>query len=342
MAALESYFLGRQLFYQRGSALDGAIVALRTAVDRDPAFAEAWTFLAAAANVTWGYDTSISDENALALAEKASRRALELDPNLGLALAVRANLAQARADLNEAFDLYHRALNADSNDSTIRMWFGQFTFLYGYLSEALIHLERAYELDPLVGINNGALGIAYLASGEDALAWPRLAKAEELGWIDHVATKFNHLIHSGAHESAIAFRESFYVDTKDPERLRGRHWLAETVRNRDSASVDALEAHIDAIPYQARWGLSLFLVFDLKDQFFKKFSRSVAEDARWPVVMRPVWLPGNRAYIEDLRFFEIMREVGTVVLWEQRGYPDGCIRVSDPAGDRLDCAERYR
>ena len=83
-------------------------------------------------------------------------------------------------------------------------------------------------------------------------------------------------------------------------------------------------------------------MFDLKDQFFKNFSRLVAEDTRWPFAMRSVWLPGNRAYIEDLRFFEIMREAGTVVLWERRGYPDGCIRVSDPAGDRLDCTERYR
>ena len=342
MAALESYFLGRQLFYRRGSALDGAIAALRTAVDRDPAFAEAWTFLAAAALVTWGYDTSISDENALALAKKASRRAIELNPNLGLALAVRANMAVGRRDWNEAFDLYHRALNVDSNDSTIRMWFGQFTFLYGYLSEALIHLERAYELDPLVGINNGALGIAYLASGQDALARPRLAKAEELGWTDHVATNFVYLMHTGSPQSSIAYLERTYEDTDDPIVLRGRQLLAEAVRKRDAASVDALEPHIDAMSLAGGWGLDLFLVFELKDRFFERLSRLVADNFHWEYAMRVVWLPGNRDYVEDRRFLEIMIDGGVVTLWEQRGYPDGCIRVGDAAGDRLDCAERYR
>ncbi len=58
--------------------------------------------------------------------------------------------------------------------------------------------------------------------------------------------------------------------------------------------------------------------------------------------MRSIWLPGNRAYVEDPRFFEIMGEAGTVALWEERGYPDSCVRVSGPAGDHLDCTERYR
>jgi adenylate cyclase len=30
--------------------------------------------------------------------------------------------------------------------------------------------------------------------------------------------------------------------------------------------------------------------------------------------------------------------LGFVKLWEARGYPPGCQRVTLPAGDRLDCA----
>ncbi len=119
-------------------------------------------------------------------------------------------------------------------------------------------------------------------------------------------------------------------------------WRPGSGRNRDSASVDALEPHIDAIRLPGDWGLSLFLVFDLKDRFFERLSRLVSENPRWHFAMRPVWQPGNRACIEDPRFLEIMSKAGTVELWEQRGYPDGCIPVSDPPGDHLDCAERYR
>ncbi len=344
MAALESYFLGRQLFYQRGPALDGAIAALQSAVDRDPAFADAWAFLAAAAQVTWGYDTSINNENALALAEQASQRALDLDPNLAFALSVRALLADDRRQLNEAFDLFHRAINADSNDSTIRMWFGQINFHYGYLSEALVHLEQAYELDPLVGINNGSLGITYLVAGQEALAEARFAKAEELGWDHHFTAKFSHLIHSGTVESAIAYLEPFLTDTKDPDELLQKGEFVETLRARNPTLVNALwpQGIATRTVRLGWWRLSLLSIFDLRDRFFEGFSTTVAQNTRWRYSMRFIWLPGNRAYVEDPRFFEIMGEAGTITLWEQRGYPDGCVRVSGPAGDHLDCAERYR
>ena len=345
LEAYQLFLLGRQLFYKRGPALDDAITALQTAVDRDPTFVGAWAYLAASAVValTSDYGTAISEENALAIVEDASRRALELDPNQGLVIAVRAELAiYVYRELNKGFDLYHRSVNADPDNSTIRLWLGQQGFNFGYLSEALVHLKRAHELDPLVGINNGMLGIAYMASGQQALAQPRLAKAEELGWAIW-DVNFHHLILSGAYESAIASLGPYSPDTNDSDVLRTSHLLAEAVRNRDPASVDALVAHMDANPLQGSYfGLSLFLVFDDRGRFFEDFSRLVVESAQWQYVMNIVWLPGYRTYVEDPRFFAIMSEADTVALWEQRGYPDGCVRISDPAGDRLDCAERYR
>ena len=347
LEAYQAFLLGRQLFYQRGPALDDAIAALQSAVERDPAFVEAWAFLAAAASVTWGYDTAISDENAIVIAEEASQRALELDPNMGLAIAVQAKLFEnVYRDLNKALDLFHRAINIDPGNSTIRVWVGQFKFHFGYLSEALRDLERAYELDPQVGIIDGVLGMIYLASGRDVLARPRLAKAEELGWSHHFPTWAAHLMLSGAYELAVAYLDvglNYYdADNKDPVVLRTRYLLTEAGRNRDPVSLNALVEYLDANPIPGNSELYLFLAFDLRDRFFKRLSRRVAESTRWRYMMRSVWLPGYRAYIEDLRFFEIMREAGAVTLWEQRGYPDGCVRVSDPAGDRLDCTKRYR
>jgi len=108
-----------------------------------------------------------------------------------------------------------------------------------------------------------------------------------------------------------------------------------------AGSVDALVANWDAVETApGGWRLSLFLALDLRARFFEGFSQTVAEDSHWRYVMRFVWLPGSRAYVGDPRFLEIMGEAGIVALWEQRGYPDSCVRVSDPAGDRLDCAQR--
>jgi len=344
LEAYQLFLLGRQLFYKRIGTLDAAIATLQTAVDRDPAFVEAWAFLAAAGTVAPGYKTAISTENAIKIAEEASSRALELDPNMGLAIAVQAELASdVYRDLDKAFKLHHRAVNADPNDSTVRQWVGQFSFNFGYLSDALIHLERAYEFDPLVGIINGVLGMVYLTAGQEALAPPLLAKAEELGWKSHSAVLAAHLMLSAAHESAIAHLAIDYADDKDPDVLRTSYLLAEVDRDGDPASLGALLAHLDAHPMPGRnLGLYSLLALELKDQFFEHFSRRVAETPRWRYLMRIIWLPVYHTYVEDPRFFAIMKEASTVTLWEQRGYPDGCVRVNDPAGDHLDCTERYR
>ena len=91
------------------------------------------------------------------------------------------------------------------------------------------------------------------------------------------------------------------------------------------------------------WGkLYLCLIFDLRDQFFENFSRTVRENHLWTMIMMIVWLPEFAAYVEDPRFLEIMRGDGALDLWEHRGFPDGCIRVNDPTGDHLDCSRRYQ
>jgi hypothetical protein len=48
-----------------------------------------------------------------------------------------------------------------------------------------------------------------------------------------------------------------------------------------------------------------------------------------------VCLPSSGPIREDPRLADVL---GFVKLWEARGYPPGCQRVTLPAGDRLDCA----
>jgi hypothetical protein len=58
--------------------------------------------------------------------------------------------------------------------------------------------------------------------------------------------------------------------------------------------------------------------------------------------LRMAWLPTFGAVREDPRFFRAAGDMGLVELWEARGYPDGCARVSDAAGDRLECAGSHQ
>jgi len=344
--AYELFLSGRHYFYQRGAALDKAIRILRMAVEEDPEFAEAWAYLAAAATVTWVYQTSIKDEDAIRLADQAARTCLDLDPEMGLALASQAMGAYgSRGDLKEGFRLINRAADEYPHDTTIRLWAGMYNHNWGYLEEALHHFHYACRHNPRAGITNGMLGQIYLEKGREDLAAPRLAKATELGWPLHVFTQASRHMMRGDFDTAFAFLKVSFADPgTDSDPLPWIHELEQAGRSyiENPASADALTSVVESVPISGVWGKTyLYLIFNLKDKFFEHFSLAVEENHLWSMIMMILWLPEYRAHVEDPRFFEIMRSDGALELWEQRGFPDGCVRVNDPAGDHLDCSKRY-
>lgn len=345
--AYELFLSGRHYFYQRGAALDRAIMLLQMAVDKDPGFAEAWAFLAAAGTVTGFYRTAISDQDAWLITEGASRKALELDPGLGLALAVRAMAAYgADRDVVGGFELIDRAVEEAPHDTTVRLWAGMYYWYWGYLEQAHDHFLYVYRHDPRVGISNGSLGLLYLAQGREDLAAPLLARAAEFGYPNHYHAQASQLMMRGDFDAAFA---KLMITLADPA-IGGDPlpWIYELeaagrayIENR--ASADELVAVVERAPAPgATERARLALLFDLKGPFFRYFERSVQEGPFWLAYLVPtLWLPEYRAYLEDPRYLDIMRADGALEVWERRGFLDGCTPVADAAGDRLDCSGRY-
>jgi len=346
--AYELFLSGRHYFYQRGAALDRAIMLLQMAVDKDPGFAEAWAFLAAAATVTGFYRTAISDEEAFRIVDRASRRALDLDPGSGLALAVRAMAAYGGGrNPIEGFRLIDRAVEEDPHDTTVRLWAGMYYWYWGYLDRAHEHFLYVCRHDPRVGISNGSLGLLYLAQGREDLAAPLLARATELGYPNHYHAQASQLMMRGDFDAAFAKLKITLADPAvGPDPLPWIHELEEAGRAyvEHRASADELIAIVERAPAPgATEKARLALLFDLRDPFFNYFSRSVEEGPFWLAYLVPIlWLPEYRAYIEDPRYLEIMRRDGGLAVWERRGFLDGCAPAPDPAGYHLDCSERYR
>ncbi|MGD8347268.1 MAG: winged helix-turn-helix domain-containing protein [Lysobacterales bacterium] len=344
--AYELFLSGRHYFYQRGAALDKSIMLFRMAVDKDPNFAEAWAYLAAAGTVTGFYRTAISDEDALAICLQASRKALALDPDSGLALAVQA-MAEYGAERNitKGFELIDRAVKAAPEDTTVRLWAGMYYWYWGYLEEAHLHFDFVYRHDPRVGISNGSLGLLYLAQGREDLAAPLLARATELDYPNHHHAQASLLMKRGDFDAAFARLKITLVDPgSDYDRLAWVYELEEAGRSyvENPVSADALLSVINRAPGRgAIEKARLALLFDLKDAFFEFFPLAVKQGPFWLAYLVPtLWLPEYRDYIEDPRYLEVMRRDGALEMWEQRGYLDGCIRVDSPAGDRLDCSNR--
>lgn len=141
VAALESYVRARDLFEAR-SDLDRALVYARAAVAEDPEFAKGWELLAATAFVQSGTPTPE--------AQNAAATAIQLDPELSLAHAIRGVMGNIHPphDWDAAISDLERAVELDPENTSALLWLGVEMRKLGYLSRAETLFLRCLEIDP--------------------------------------------------------------------------------------------------------------------------------------------------------------------------------------------------
>jgi TolB-like protein len=146
------------------------IELLEQAVERAPAFADAWGYLGyVRASSAYFLSTEVA-EPLRASAQEAARRALGLDPRCALAAAAMARSIPGFDDVAEHAAWLDRALEWGPNDVIVTRLHSRLLASVGRLREALAAIRRAARLHPLdlqiatmVGralVENGALGEA--------------------------------------------------------------------------------------------------------------------------------------------------------------------------------------
>ena len=332
--AYERFLRGRALFHQRRD-LAQAITDLDYAVERDPAFGEAWVYLAAANFVAPGYDIEAFDQDAMFRAAQAGvERARALLPEHPMVIALQGMMLSDEGK-PEAVELLQRASELSSQDSTPTMWHGLMLYVAGYLDEAVVALERASEMDPMVGINHGYLGIAKLALGLEVEAEASARRAQELGWGAGLWVYAIELAARGERDRAVALLRDLLTDETPYEASVA----ALIVALRDLAKADTVLSVEDSWRPPEEW-----LAMGMPDRYLdllhdRAFSGRLSNNVGW---LRSAWLPSSGPLREDPRYFAVADSVGMVQLWETRGYPAGCKRVMRPSGDRLDCGDMAR
>ena len=329
--AYERFLRGRARFHQRREFTE-AINDLELAVAQDPSFGEAWIYLAAANYVAPGYyEAGAVDNRQMSFAaRRAIERARILRPEDPMVLAIDAMLRAEEGDQVRALDLVQQAAAMRSQDSTPELWLGLNLYIAGYVADSVGVFERAVEMDPLVGINNGSLAIAYLATGREQEAAQHAQRAMELGWGAAMWVYAIELAARGEREQAIAVLRSLSDGARQFEPFR----VALAAAIADPATAGAqLEADFERPPEE-------LLAIDRAGEYLDRLAAlatvgPLPNQTGW---LRMAWLPTFRAVREDPRFFEAARTIGMVELWEARGYPDGCIRATDASGDHLDCS----
>ena len=164
--AYDAYLLG--IHYSRKRRLEDNVRVRQSfarAIELDPRYAAAHASLAL--TLLTAHGNGIMDQHtALAEAERATARALELDPALGLAYVARGWLARYKHDYAAADAALAHAIDLEPGLADAHM---QRMFALGALnrfSEARAALERALELDPLNGYYNRWMGNVQLALGD--------------------------------------------------------------------------------------------------------------------------------------------------------------------------------
>jgi TolB-like protein/Flp pilus assembly protein TadD len=167
--AYECYLRGRQFFHQfRKQSIEFARQMFNKAIEIDPTYALAYAGVADCCSVLYtNFDAS---EANLANAEMASRRALELAPQLaeahvarGLAVSLLGNHAEAETEFETAMGLNPQLFDA-------AYMFGRALLAQGKLDKAAEVFERASELRPDDYVVPGLLGGAYAGLGRTANA----------------------------------------------------------------------------------------------------------------------------------------------------------------------------
>jgi TolB-like protein/Flp pilus assembly protein TadD len=133
--AYEFYLRGRQFFRQsRRKSLDYARQMFERAVDVDPGFALAWAGISDSVSLTHMYYPSGNVD--LSVADRASRKALELDPDLAEAHGARGFALLQMKRFDEAEAEFQVAIDLDPEQFEARYFYARGCFSQGRLEDA--------------------------------------------------------------------------------------------------------------------------------------------------------------------------------------------------------------
>lgn len=166
--AMIAYSMGQtELAKRTKTGIADAARFFQRALDEDPNYAEAWVGLAdaRALQVSYGYD---DEGDGLERAQEAVDRALELDPELGLAWASQGLIyLQDKANTSKAHDALARAVELNPNYAMAHMWYAQ---TLDDPAEKFERYQRAYKLDPRSPVAGYNVAQIYAQRGREAEA----------------------------------------------------------------------------------------------------------------------------------------------------------------------------
>lgn len=326
LTAYELFLQARPLFIARVN-LDVADALLERALEQDPVYAEAWEMRAAlqALKVNYGYsEIPIGQADRMGL--EFAERALEIEPNSAMALAVIARTRgdsaenlRSKEDLVEIVTLFDQALEINPRDGTVLNWRGLRFLLVGDLEKALDDFATCMHYEPyyVPCTENHFLVLAEMGRDEESL--DAYTAALNLSTTKAEYAHFPSLARLG--EELL-----FKALTNDASVLRGwrRHdelWNAYRNPGQDYGElIESIRLHIE-------------LHGNLVNEDIKYLVNPLGHDWRIPSSLM-LWDASMKRYRKSQAFKSYIRESGVHEYWQKVGFPPQCRAIGQ---DNFEC-----
>jgi len=312
--AYQLYLRGRYSFAKRTKDdMLRAVEYFRQAIKLDPKFALAYARIAETYGSMPAYPY-LSPKEAFPQAKAAAQQALEIDPTLAEAHTFLAySLVIYDWNWADAERAFKRAIELDPNNSAAHFRYGQIYLApTGRLEEGIAEIKQGLDLEPL-DINMGAtLAWAYLVAGQNGRALEQARKTYDLEpshpigrWILSQAYIFN-----GSYAEAISLNEQWLqTDPTNQFPIRDAGIAYAKIGRRDKAEeMIGKFREIAKTQYVPTCRISgIYVALDDKDKAFEELTKAF-EERDWELYRLnadPYWIPLR----DDPRFKEMLKRL---------------------------------
>jgi TolB-like protein len=314
---------------------ESAVELSLRAIELDPRFAEAHELLAY--GYWWAAGYTMTPREAQLAVRRAATRAIELDPSLRFAQALAVGSSDENYYVEEIEALSRVILNKPNHAAAAETLLWDLTST-GYFEEATLLAKQLVDVDPLSAIAHYRLAQAHLAAGRTSDGLEALGFSAELG-------------------SESAKRELAWINLFDKRDKRAIEryqallqqndlptaWVAELLEEASKPTTGEayLDQHLPQIASSVSGGyydgnlssnlLGMYLKFGFLDRFYELIFEAGISASEWSPTEDYINLgitDRRSGFTAHPRFLELAEAQGLIELWDKRGPPDFCEKLS--------------
>jgi len=321
LEAYQLFLRGRDLYQRRVNFIE-AVDLFQQVVDLDPEFAEGWANLGAVTQLGSYWHNKLYREYR-ARSTAAIERAISLDPQNGLAHAVRGMRYQHELRWDEALSELDLAIELNPNESNSLLYKGEVLIMLGYTEDAIEVMKQAETVDPVFANLQGWISGAYIQAGRYELAKQHISKLQQLAPEDTADYEASIALAQGQ----VSLAKSYALAGLDPQSGRGllveSYYDALSDPAKTDSAVMVIRENTEAME---NWGIFGYLAglgeVDAAVDYWLSL-RAEERFARSGNYLQYLWdFPTDK--MSDPRFLQFLEDLGIADYWRKHGDPDTC------------------